>query len=145
MIFNKSQTANKVSADYDKIVEVFEDLDLYLSRLKILEKQVRTVPELDVALAQVLASVLVLCGICAKYVKMNRFGNYTFSTVLFLNLFSLKCSVLNRMLVFPRYFKTPPARMNLPENYVAHIHMLESFSTFPSSFVLSSVKQMFSD
>lgn len=143
MIFNKSQTANKVSADYDKIVEVFEDLDLYLSRLKILEKQVRTVPELDVALAQVLASVLVLCGICAKYVKMKRLGNYTFSTVLFLNFFSLKSCVLNRMLVFPRYFKTPPVRMNLPENHVAHIHMLENFSTFPSSFVLSSVKQTF--
>ena len=61
MIRNKSQTANNVSADYDKIVEVFEDLDLYLNRLKILEKRVRTVPELDVALAQVLASVLVLC------------------------------------------------------------------------------------
>lgn len=80
MILNKSQTANNVSADYDKIVEVFEDLDLYLSRLKILEKQVRTVPELNVALAQVLASVLVLCGICAKYVKMKRLGNYTFSS-----------------------------------------------------------------
>ena len=43
MIRNKSQTANNVSADYDRIVEVFKDLDLYLNRLKILEKRVRTV------------------------------------------------------------------------------------------------------
>lgn len=108
-----------MSADYDKIVEVFVDLDLYLNRLKILEKQVRTIPELDVALAQVLASVLVLCGICAKYVKMKRLGNYTFSSLLLLKIVSLKCSVLNLMLVFPKYFKTPSLQMNLPENDVA--------------------------
>lgn len=118
-ILNKSQTANNVSADYDKIVEVFVDLDLYLNRLKILEKHVRTIPELDVALAQVLASVLVLCGICAKYVKMKRLGNYTFSSLLLLKIVSLKCSALNLMLVFPKYFKPPSLQMNLPENDVA--------------------------
>ena len=72
-----------MSADYDKIAGFFEDLDLYLNRLKILEKWVPPVPELEVALAQVLTSVLVLCGICAKYVKMKRLGNYIFSSMLF--------------------------------------------------------------
>ena len=72
-----------MSADYDKIAGFFEDLDLYLNRLKILEKWVPPIPELEVALAQVLTSVLVLCGICAKYVKMKRLGNYIFSSMLF--------------------------------------------------------------
>jgi len=81
-----------VSADYDKIAGFFEDLDLYLSRLKILEKWVPPVPELKVALAQVLTSVLVLCGICAKYVLMKRFGNCTFSSAPFLESFFWKLS-----------------------------------------------------
>jgi len=80
-----------VSADYDKIAGFFEDLDLYLSRLKILEKWVPPVPELKVALAQVLTSVLVLCGICAKYVLMKRFGNCTFSSAPFLESFLENC------------------------------------------------------
>ncbi|TAQ84511.1 hypothetical protein B7494_g7175 [Chlorociboria aeruginascens] len=66
------KAANSVSADYDKIVGFFEDLDLYLNRLKILEKWVPPVPELEVALTEVLTSVLVLCAICAKYIKMKR-------------------------------------------------------------------------
>ena len=77
-----------MSADYDKIAGFFEDLDLYLSRLKILEKWVPPVPELVEALAQVLTSVLVLCGICAKYVKMKRLGNYNFFSLLILQSFS---------------------------------------------------------
>jgi hypothetical protein len=63
-----------VSADYDKITGLFKDLDLYLHRLKILEKWVPPVPELEVALTEVLTSVLVLCAIYAKYIKMNRIG-----------------------------------------------------------------------
>ncbi|EPE36656.1 Ankyrin repeat-containing protein [Glarea lozoyensis ATCC 20868] len=64
--------AGSVSADYDKITGLFEDLDLYLSRLKILETWVPSVPELEVALAEVLASVLCLCAISAKYIKVKR-------------------------------------------------------------------------
>ncbi len=67
-----------MSADYNNIVKFFEDLDLYLNRLKILEKSIPPVAELKLALAEVLRSVLVLCGICAKYVKMKRFGNSAF-------------------------------------------------------------------
>ncbi|KAL9014436.1 MAG: hypothetical protein Q9173_000918 [Seirophora scorigena] len=73
-IFSTTQSAIAVSADYDKIIEFFEDLNRYLHRLKILEKWMPPVSELKVAIVQVLTSVLVLCGICAKYVKMRRFG-----------------------------------------------------------------------
>ncbi|KAF4627731.1 hypothetical protein G7Y89_g10420 [Cudoniella acicularis] len=66
------KAVNSVSADYDRIAGLFEDLDLYLSRLKILEKWVPPVLELEVALTEVLVSVLILCGICAKYIKMKR-------------------------------------------------------------------------
>jgi hypothetical protein len=71
---NAPQAANSVSADYDMISGFFEELDLYLNRLKILEGWVPAIPELKTALAQVLTSVLVLCGVSAKYVKMKRFG-----------------------------------------------------------------------
>ena len=90
MIVDKSQTASTVSADYDRIIEFFEDLDTYLNRLKVLERQVRRIPELEVTLAGVLKYVLVLCGICAKYIKMNRIGNLS-STVLLLTTASPQC------------------------------------------------------
>lgn len=67
-----------MSADYDKIIGFFEDLNLYLHRLKILENWIPPVPELKVALAQVLTSVLILCGICAKYIKMSRLGKCSY-------------------------------------------------------------------
>lgn len=66
-----------VSADYDKIIEFFEDLDSYLSRLKVLEvdaMDMPTIPELKSVLIEVLISVLDLCGISAKYIKMKRIG-----------------------------------------------------------------------
>ena len=34
-------------------------------------------PELEVAITEVLTFVLVLCGICAKYIKMNRIRKET--------------------------------------------------------------------
>ena len=55
------------------INEFFEELDAYLNRLKILEGSIPDIPELKTALARVLKSVLVLCGISAKYVKKKRF------------------------------------------------------------------------
>lgn len=70
-----------MSADYDQIAEFFEDVDLYLSRLKILEEEIPPVPELKIALARVLTSVLDLCGICAKYVKMKRISMNTLSSI----------------------------------------------------------------
>lgn len=63
-----------MSADYDKITGLFEDLALYLNRLKILENKVPLVQELEMTLIEVLISVLLLCGISAKYVRMKRIG-----------------------------------------------------------------------
>ena len=102
-----TQTTKAVSADYDRITEFFEDLDLYLHRLKILETQIPLVVELKVAIAQVLTSVLVLCGICVKYVKMNRLSNSPFSSPSFLvglsgNLIHpLFAAILGHIFIFP--------------------------------------------
>ena len=63
-----------MTADYNKIATFFEDLDHYLHRLKILETGMPNTLELEVAVAEVLKSVLILCGICAKMIKMKRFG-----------------------------------------------------------------------
>ncbi|KAL8853771.1 MAG: hypothetical protein Q9221_001414 [Calogaya cf. arnoldii] len=75
-------SAKAVSADYDKVAGFFEDIDMYLHRLKILEQWVPGVPELELALTKVFTSVLALCGISAKFVKMNRMGNCPLSSVL---------------------------------------------------------------
>ena len=83
-----TQSANAVSADYDRIAGIFEDLDLSLHRLKVLEKQIPLVGELKVAIARVLMSVLVLYEICATYVKMNGLGNSPFPSFIFLGEFS---------------------------------------------------------
>lgn len=45
-----------------------------MHRLKILEGLVPPVPELKVALIEVLTSILILCAISAKYIKMKRIG-----------------------------------------------------------------------
>jgi len=74
IVFDEFQAANSVSSDYEKISGLFEDLDLYLSRLKILENWVPPVLELKAALAEVLTSILVLCAISTKYIKMKRVG-----------------------------------------------------------------------
>lgn len=71
-----------MSADYDKIAGFFEDLDMYLHRLKALEEYVSRLPEVELALTNVFTSVLVLCGISAKYIKMKRIGDYAPSCLL---------------------------------------------------------------
>ncbi|KAL7936459.1 ankyrin repeat-containing domain protein [Trichoderma chlorosporum] len=66
------QTADTVSADYDKISEIFEDLSFYLRQLKVIDLSVQLMLELKVALTEVFESTLVLCGICTKYSKTKR-------------------------------------------------------------------------
>ncbi|PLB46084.1 hypothetical protein P170DRAFT_259882 [Aspergillus steynii IBT 23096] len=75
-------TANAVSADYDKLTEFFEDLDAYLGRVKVLESRMSLIPELQNALAEVLSSVLILCGISARYIKTRRIGESNTSSFL---------------------------------------------------------------
>ncbi|KAM5357250.1 hypothetical protein ACJZ2D_016458 [Fusarium nematophilum] len=64
--------SKSVSADYDKVAGFFEDLRSYLFRLKILENNVPAIPELQVVLAEVFTSILVLCAICTKYIRTKR-------------------------------------------------------------------------
>ncbi|KAI1167871.1 hypothetical protein F5B18DRAFT_334743 [Nemania serpens] len=67
-------SANAVSGDYDTIESFFDELQTELNSLKILESQITLVPELEVALTEVFSSVLVLCGICVKYIRKKRLG-----------------------------------------------------------------------
>ena len=69
-----------VSADYDKLAEFFDDVQRYLSRLKVLEG-LKLDPELEKAVTEVLASVLVLCGVCSKYMKMPRMSKHIFQFI----------------------------------------------------------------
>ncbi|KAJ5775210.1 uncharacterized protein N7511_000221 [Penicillium nucicola] len=69
-----SNTASSVSADFDKVAEFFGDVESYLNRLKTIEEKIPPVPQLEFALTEVLTSVLILCGICAKYTRKRRFA-----------------------------------------------------------------------
>ena len=57
-------------------MEFFEELDFYFRRLKVLETHVPAIPELRHTLAEVLMSVLDLCGICVRYIKKKRIGKF---------------------------------------------------------------------
>jgi uncharacterized membrane protein YphA (DoxX/SURF4 family) len=63
-----------MSADYDRVAEVFEDMGTYLHRLKVFEHRVPPVQEVKVVITEVLATILVLCGICTKYIQTKRMG-----------------------------------------------------------------------
>jgi hypothetical protein len=63
-----------VSADYDKVAALFEDIKSYLQRLKVLEHRVPAVPELELVITEVLTSIMVLCGISTKYIRTKRVG-----------------------------------------------------------------------
>jgi hypothetical protein len=73
-----------VSADLDRIEEFFQDLSSYLTRLRVWEHGLPCIPELDEVITEVFTSVLVLCGICTRYVKMKRLGDYSFCQVAYL-------------------------------------------------------------
>ncbi|EWG49990.1 hypothetical protein FVEG_09329 [Fusarium verticillioides 7600] len=64
--------SKSVSADYDKLENFFEDLRSYLTRLSVLEHKIPAIAELRAALTEVLASTLVLCAICTRYLKTKR-------------------------------------------------------------------------
>ncbi|KAF7454353.1 Goodbye domain containing protein [Pyrenophora tritici-repentis] len=65
-------TAKAVSADFDRLEEFFEELSSYLTRLKVWESEIPQITELEEVMTEVFTSVLVLCGICTKYVRMRR-------------------------------------------------------------------------
>ncbi|KGO73285.1 hypothetical protein PITC_085840 [Penicillium italicum] len=67
-----SNTANSVSADFDKIAAFFTNVEMYLERLKLVEGKLPLESGLERALVEVLKCVLVLCGICAKHIKKGR-------------------------------------------------------------------------
>ncbi|KAG9388103.1 Goodbye multi-domain protein [Pyrenophora tritici-repentis] len=85
-------TAKAVSADFDRLEEFFEELSSYLTRLKVWESEIPQITELEEVMTEVFTSVLVLCGICTKYVRMRRLDSKLQSEV------ELICS-LTRQLV----------------------------------------------
>jgi len=70
-----------VSSDYDKVSSLFEELQSYLIRLKVLEGKVPPSPELVSIVTEILASVLVLLGFFTKYIQTKRIGKDTSSTL----------------------------------------------------------------
>ncbi|CAI4219124.1 unnamed protein product [Parascedosporium putredinis] len=56
------QVANTVSASYDRVMAVFEELSFYLSELEVLENNLPVIPPLQIALTQVFVSILDVCG-----------------------------------------------------------------------------------
>lgn len=75
------QTANSISADYDKLEAFFREMDHYLHQLKIYEREeLVMIPELEEAQLEVLVSVLVLFGVGAKYAKTGRFCKSDFAS-----------------------------------------------------------------
>jgi hypothetical protein len=64
--------ANTVSANFDRISKLFDDMSTYLQRLQILRHTVPPSPELHEVVIAILGSVLDLCGHTTKYMKMKR-------------------------------------------------------------------------
>lgn len=50
---------------------------MYLERLKLIEGKLPPESGIECALVEVLKCVLVLCGICAKYIQKSRLGKST--------------------------------------------------------------------
>ncbi|KLU88296.1 hypothetical protein MAPG_07283 [Magnaporthiopsis poae ATCC 64411] len=65
-------TANAVSSDYDKVASLFEDLQSYLVRLKVLEGKVPPFPELIAVITEILTSVLVVLGVFTECIQTKR-------------------------------------------------------------------------
>ncbi|KAF8540637.1 hypothetical protein BDD12DRAFT_880276 [Trichophaea hybrida] len=66
------QTANSVSADYDTLLAFFEELKSFLERLKVLNGHIRSSPEIEECLVEILGSILILIGLSSKEMKRGR-------------------------------------------------------------------------
>lgn len=75
VITEQRQTANVVSADYDRVEDFFEGLSSYLNQLAVLELHIPPLPQLAEVMTEIFTSVLTLFGICTKYMKTRRLGN----------------------------------------------------------------------
>ncbi|KAF8250987.1 hypothetical protein K440DRAFT_638823 [Wilcoxina mikolae CBS 423.85] len=67
-----SMTAHSVSADYDTLLDFFEELKSFLERLKVLNGHIRSSPEIEECLVEILGSILILIGLSSKEMKRGR-------------------------------------------------------------------------
>jgi hypothetical protein len=66
------QTANNQSADYDKVVAIFEQLRSFLDGLNVLKGHIPSSPEIRRCITDILTSILVLIGLSTKEMKHGR-------------------------------------------------------------------------
>lgn len=63
-------------ADYDAVVNFFEDMNNFLQRVTIIEKRVPRKPAYQNALMDVFSSLLHMCAVARKFVDIGRFSTY---------------------------------------------------------------------
>lgn len=63
-------------ADYDVVVNFFEDMNSFLQRVTIIEKRVPAKKAYQNALMDVFTAMLSLCAVARKYVMIGRFSMY---------------------------------------------------------------------
>lgn len=65
-----------VSADYDMVVNFFEDMNNFLQRVTIIAERVPRKDAYQNALMDVFASMLSLCGAARNYIVLGKFSRY---------------------------------------------------------------------
>lgn len=65
------------SADYDAIVNFFEDMNNFLQRVTIIEKRVPRKKAYQNALMDVFSSLLHMCAVAHKFIKLGRFSKFS--------------------------------------------------------------------
>jgi hypothetical protein len=71
------QTANNQSADYDKVVAIFEQLRSFLGGLNVLKGHIPSSPEIRRCITDILTSILVLIGLSTKEMKHGRASKFS--------------------------------------------------------------------
>lgn len=63
-------------ADYDAVVNFFEDMNNFLQRVTIIEKRVPRKKAYQNALMDVFSSLLHMCAVAHKFIALGRFSTY---------------------------------------------------------------------
>ena len=66
------QTANSVSADYDLLVSFFDELRLFLERLKVIDGHIPNSKDIRRCLVDILVLILKIMGLSVKAMKKGR-------------------------------------------------------------------------
>jgi hypothetical protein len=69
-----------VSADYDKLIDIFEQLKSFLDELNVLKGYIPETPEIRRCITDILTSTLILIGLSTKEMRHGRAGKTSSST-----------------------------------------------------------------